>query len=316
VTGYTYVALDGQTLHGDPDFFITKYNASGVRQWTVQDGVANSIASGRGIAVDSSGNVYVTGVTLKAIDGQTQHGTIDYFLTKYNASGSWQWTVEDGAANGIAGGEGLALDSSGNIYITGTINRSGLDGGSEIGIQDFIITKYNSSGAWQWTVEDGAAGDLAYGTAIAADSSGNVYVTGYTNKAIDGQALHGTQDFFITKYNTSGARQWTIEDGAASDTASGNSINVDSSGNVYVTGYTNQAIDGQALHGTQDFFITKYDPSGAWQWTTQDGAASDTASGNGITVDSSGNAYVTGYTNQAIDGETLHGTSDFFIKQN
>jgi hypothetical protein len=375
VAGSTTKAIDGQTLHGSQDFFITKYNASGSRQWTVEDGATGGTATGYGIAVDSSGNAYVTGQTNRAIDGQTLHGSQDFFITKYNTSGTLQWTVEDGGAGGYATGQGIALDSTENVYVAGETSRA-IDGQTLLGSRDFFITKYNTSGTRQWTVEDGAASDNAYAYAIAVDASGNAYVTGQTNQAIDGQTLLGTQDFFITKYNTSGTRQWTVEDGAATDTAVGSGIAVDSSANVYVTGTSSTVIDGQTYVAGEDFFITKYNTSGTrqwtvmdgaliqgsvslamdssgnayvvgtnWaviyaldgltgiggsydvfvtkysssgtrQWTIEDGASGGQVYGEGIAVDSSGNTYVTGTTQVAIDGQTLHGTQDFYIKQN
>jgi hypothetical protein len=377
VTGYTTRAIDGQTLHGSQDFFITKYNSSGTRLWTVEDGTASAMVSGYGIAVDSSANVYVTGRTTKALDGQTLHGSQDFFITKYNTSGTRLWTVEDGTASGTANGYAIAVDSSANVYVTGGTSKA-IDAQTLLGTNDFFITKYNTSGTRQWTVEDGAASDTAIGYGIAVDSSGNAYVTGQTSKAIDGQTLLGNQDFFITKYNTSGTRQWTVEDGAASDGATGYGIAVDSSGNAYVSGTTTTAIDGQTVVQTSnDYFITKYNTSGTRQWTILDGGLiinptsitldslgnfyvagsnfnivvkldgqagtgtslfitkynssgtrqwttedSTTGSGNnsvygyGIAVDSLGNTYTTGQTQKAIDGQTLHGTYDFFIKQN
>jgi hypothetical protein len=317
VTGSTTKAIDGQTLHGTQDFFITKYNTSGTRQWTVEDGgTAGNSSGGYAIAVDTSNNVYITGLTSGAIDGQILHGYLDLIITKYNTSGTRQWTVEDGATNfTLVVGEGIAVDTSGNVYVTG-ITTQAIDGQTLQGTQDLFITKYNTSGTRQWTVEDGAAGDVIPGRGVAVDTSGNIYVSGNTTRAIDGQILHGSEDFFITKYNTSGTRQWTIEDGAAGGTSYGAGITLDPSGNVYAIGSTNKALDGQTLHGTQDLYITKYNASGARQWTIEDGAASDTASGNAIAVDSSGNAYVTGSTTKAIDGQTLGGTQDFFIKQN
>ncbi len=315
VTGNTYNAIDGQTLHGNRDFFITKYNTSGTRQWTVEDAATGGLsqATGQGIAVDASGNVYVVGVTNTAIDGQAGGC---FFITKYNGSGTRQWTVEDGTGffNSNAG-QAIALDSAANVYVTGSVSGA-IDGQTLHGSADFYIAKYNTSGTRQWTIEDGSAGKSSSGYGIAVDSSGNVFLTGITTGAIDGQTLHGFFDFFITKYNTSGTRQWTVEDGATGQIAISYGIAVDSSGNAFLTGFTGGAIDGQTLHGSTDLFITKYNTNSILQWTIEDGAASGSTIGYGIAVDSSGNAYVTGSTSKALDGQTLYGTNDFFIKQN
>lgn len=77
----------------------------------------NAIASA--VAVDSTGNIYVVGSTITGLDGQSQKGTTDFFVTKYNSSGIWQWTVQDGNTGGTSVANGVAIDSSGNIYVAG-----------------------------------------------------------------------------------------------------------------------------------------------------------------------------------------------------
>ncbi|MES2616045.1 MAG: SBBP repeat-containing protein, partial [Bdellovibrionota bacterium] len=104
-----------------------------------------------------------------------------------------------------------------------------------------------------------------YGYATATDSSGNVYVAGYTNGGLDGNTLTGTYDFVVTKYDSSGAKQWTRQLGVASKPTYGYATATDSSGNVYVAGNTNGGLDGNTLTGTQDSFVTKYNSSGTKQ---------------------------------------------------
>jgi uncharacterized delta-60 repeat protein len=226
---------------------------------------------GYGIAVDSSGNVYVTGYT----DSQGA-GVDDALITKYNTSGTIQWQRTLGGS-GYDYGYGIAVDSSGNVYVTGITTSQGA------GANDALITKYNTSGTIQWQRILGGSGS-DQGLGIAVDSSGNVYVTGYTTS----QGA-GVDDALITKYNTSGTIQWQRTLGG-SVTDQGYGIAVDSSGNVYVTGIT----DSQGA-GNYDVLITKYDTSGTIQWQRILGGSSVDV-GNGIAVDSSGNVYVTGYT--------------------
>ena len=125
---------------------------------------------------------------------------------------------------------------------------------------------------------------------IAADSSGNCYVGGYT-----ASAGAGNNDVLITKYNTSGTIQWQRTlGGTGADYGYG--IAVDSSGNCYVAGLTNSA-----GAGSTDVLITKYNTSGTIQWQRILGGANQDR-GNGIALDSSGNCYVTGYTDSAGAG--------------
>jgi hypothetical protein len=85
VTGYTY-ALDGNSSSGGYDLFVVKYNSSGTKQWTKQLGSSSSDYA-KGVAVDSSGNVYAAGYTEGELDGNTNAGQKDVFLVKYNSSG-------------------------------------------------------------------------------------------------------------------------------------------------------------------------------------------------------------------------------------
>lgn len=307
-TGCATGAIDGQTLSGTADLIITKYSPSGVHQWTVQDGVSGSQVCGSGIATDASGNVYVTGSTNAAFDSQAQHGANDFFITKYNSSGIRQWTIQDGATGAASVFVyGIAVDSGGNAFLTGS--GAAFDGQSG----DFFITKYSSSGLRQWTIQDGNA----TGQGIAVDSTGNVIVAGITSVSFDGQTLHGAQDFFITKYNTSGTRQWTVQDGVSGGTVAAWGVAVDGSGNVFATGVAaGVALDGQTKYGFTDLFVTKYSSSGTRQWTVQDGATGSSVGVAGIAVDSSGYAYAVGdVTGAAIDGQTQHGSEDFFATQ-
>ena len=313
VTGNTSVAIDSQTRHGALDFFITKYNSSGAHQWTVQDGGSSGFSYGMGIAVDSSGNVYVSGYTTVALDSQTQHGANDFFITKYDTDGTQQWTVQDGGSGQQSSvAFAIALDSSANVFVSGRTTGA-LDSQTQHGSNDLFITKYDSSGTRKWTVQDGAANGNTYGYGIATDSSGNVYATGYTTVAIDGQTQMGSQDLFISKLNSSGVRQWTTQDGASGGNTWGQSVVVDSTGKIYIAGGTNIALDGQTKQGSDDFITTMYNSNGVRQWTVQDGAFGGHSTAFGIALDGSGDVLVTGKTSVALDGQTQHGAYDLFV---
>ena len=102
-------------------------------------------------------------------------------------------------------GQDITSDSSGNIYVTGG-TEGGLDGNTSAGSRDIFLIKYNNSGTKQWTKQLGTSGsDEAQG--ITSDSSGNVYLTGYTSGALDGNTSAGSIDLFIVKYNSSGVKQ-------------------------------------------------------------------------------------------------------------
>jgi uncharacterized delta-60 repeat protein len=305
VTGYTEKKLHGNNNSGKFDMFLVKYNSSGTRQWTKQFGTSGWDA-GYGVAVDSSNNIYVTGYTDGGLGGNNNSGKFDMFLVKYNSSGTRQWTKQFGTS-GWDVGYGVAVDSSNNIYVTG-YTEGGLDGNTNSGGRDIFLVKYNSSGTKQWTQQFGSS-KKDYGLASNVDSKGNIYVTGYTEGGLDGNTNSGESDIFLVKYNSSGTKQWTQQLGTPTFDE-GNGVAVDSSDNIYVSGWTRGKLDTYA--GRDDAIVLKYNSSGTKQWTRQFGSNSSDI-GAGVTVDSSGNIYVTGYTDGGLDGNTNSGKNDIFL---
>ena len=203
VAGQTSGGLDGNVNTGLGDIFLVKYNSSGTKQWTKQLGTS-ATEEVTGASVDSGGNVYITGYTRGGLDGNTSAGNKDIFLLKYNSSGVKQWTKQIGTSSDD-GGQGVAIDSNGNIYVTG-YTYGGLDGNTNLGSYDVILLKYNSSGTKQWTQQLGtSSGDIGYD--IEVDSIGDIYVSGQTQGAFDGNTNSGGLDAFIVKYNSSGVMQ-------------------------------------------------------------------------------------------------------------
>jgi len=203
VTGVTYGGLDGNTNAGYNDLFVVKYNSSGTKQWTKQNG-SDMYDEARGVATDSSGNVYVVGGTKGNLNGISNSGRTDAFVIKFNSSDTKQWTKKLGTwQNDLA--NGVATDSSGNFYVTGFTYQH-LDGNTSAGNADLFVVKYNSSGKKQWTKQLGTSKhDRARG--VATDSSRNVYVTGDTYGGLDNNTSAGNADLFVVKYNSSGTKQ-------------------------------------------------------------------------------------------------------------
>ncbi len=185
-SGNAYVT--GYSRGADLDYATLKYNANGVQQWVARyDGPAHGGDLSFAIAVDNSGNVYVTGTDQKII----YNG--DYLTIKYNSSGVQQWTARyDAPAHDNDGANALALDASGNVYVTGGINGSSPS-------FDIATVKYSNAGVQQWVKTFNGAKDSAdIGNAIAVDASGNVYVAGATT----GKTSH--YDFITIKYASAG----------------------------------------------------------------------------------------------------------------
>jgi len=319
VTGWTQGDLDGISNLGGGDIFLMRYNSDGSHAWTnllgtlgVAEPTATDYGSfGLNVAVDGSGNIYVTGYTTGTMDGQTNSGGKDAFLVKFDSSGIKQWTRLWGASSDDVG-TSVAVDSSGNAYITGSTTNAGTE--------DIFLVKYNSSGVFQWVEQLGtSATDIGLG--IAIDQVGGTtyaYVTGGTQGNLDGQSNvnPGTFDIFLTAYNVTGSthtKQWTHLLGTSTDDA-GLGITA-RGGGVWVTGFTSAALDGNTHSGGNDIFVARYSYLGVKQWTTQLGTTSDEMA-FGIAVDSIGNSYVTGFTSGSLGGQFTNpnaGNEDIFL---
>jgi len=284
----TGIAVDGSLnvyvtgYSGAPDsyhYVTIKYNAFGQEEWTAGYNIQDGISFAAAIAIDRSGNVYVTGTS-----GTFSFGDNDYATIKYNNSGQQQWVARySGLNNSDDRGTAIAVDHSGNVYVTG---GSGFPSG------DYATIKYNSSGQQQWVASyDGPGNGDDHAVAIAIDSSGNVYVTGYSPGSGTGT------DYATVKYDNSGQQQWVARyngPGNGVDWATG--MVIDGSGNVYVTG------ESPGSDGFPDYATIKYDNSGQQQWVARyNGPGNLGDSATGIGIDSSGNVYVTG-TSVGSDG--------------
>jgi hypothetical protein len=253
--------------------FVVKYNTVGVVQWaTGPTGAGNDY--GYGTAVDSSGNVYVTGYD---ISGLTFGGGVTVadeandglYLVKYNSAGIVQFAAGP-TGTGNEHGQSVAVDSSGNIYIDG-YHTLGINFGGGITVPDegsdgIFLVKYNSVGIAQWaTGPIGAGQDQAYG--IAVDASSNIYVTGYQDLGLNfGNGVtiadEGGWGAFVVKYNSAGVAKW-IGGPIGSGEDCGLGIVVDSSDAIYLTGYHTSGLNfgggiTVADEGVDGVFIAKY----------------------------------------------------------
>jgi len=228
------------------------------------------------ISTDSYGNVYVCGTTYK-------HGditTADYFVLKYNDSGTLLWSVlYNGTGNCYDFAYCLATDAEGNVYVTGA---SFGNNGTQL---DYATVKYNSSGSQQWVRRyNGAFSKTDEGRSIAVDIHGGIYVTG--NSMVDGQGYN----IITIKYNSAGTQQWLKSyngTGNADDVP--RKILTDRFSNIIIGG------TGKGAGTNMDFIIIKYNSAGSDLWNKRyNGSFNGNDSLRGIDVDIFGNIYVTG----------------------
>jgi hypothetical protein len=348
LTGYTK-STNFPTLNqyqGDQtndDVFITKLD-------TTQSGVSSLVYStylggsnddqGNGIAVDSSGNAYVTGVTestdfptLNQYMGDPGDSNDDVFITKIDTTQSGVSSLVYSTYLGggsVDEGNDIALDSSGYVYVTGCTSSTDFPSQCQYqgdqNLDDAFVTKIDTTqtGSSSLIYSTYLGGNnLDSGDGIAAGSSGNVYVTGRTSSSnfptiYQYQGDQSDVDAFVTQLDTtqcgSGCLRYSTYLGGSSNDQ-GYGIAVDNSGHAYVTGVT-LSTDFPTLNqyqtnpdiNTYDVFVTRID-------TTQSGSSSLVYStylggfyhecGYEIAVDNSGHAYVTGFTD-STDFPTLN----------
>lgn len=306
VTGWTQGNMDGIPNPGGGDIFLVKYNPDGSHHWTrllgtsgVTEPTPEDFGSfGQNAAVDKDGNVFVTGYTVGGIDGIPGAGGKDAFLVKFNSSGAKQWTRLLSTASDDVG-TSVAVDSLGNIYMTGWTGNPGSE--------DIFLAKYNPSGNPQWMEKLGTS-DTDLGMGVAIDEMGGTiyaYISGGTKGNLDGKTNMnpGTFDIFLSAYDVTGSghtRKWTQLLGTSSDDAG---LGVTARGGfVWITGFTTAALDGNTHAGGYDFFVAKFNSSGSKEWTTQFGTASDDMA-FGIAVDNIGNSLVAGFTSGNLGGQ-------------
>jgi hypothetical protein len=316
------------TNNGGSDVFVSKFNASGsALVYSTYLGGSNT-DWGSGIAIDTTGNVYITGytqsstnfpTTASAFDTTYNGGYYDSFVTKINASGTALIYSTYLGGSDRDQGEGIAVDQSGNTYIMGGTWSSDfptIAGAVDTvinGGDDVFASKLNSSGsALVYSTYLGGSGS-DYGDGIALDTAGNAYITGYTESAnfpTTAGAYDTTfngDDVFVSKLNTSGSMLVYSTYLGGSDFDWGCGIVVDTVGNAYITGYTRSSdfptttgafdntFNGE-FNADWDGFVSKLNASGtALVYSTYLGGSGEDF-GWGITLDIAGNAYITGET--------------------
>jgi trimeric autotransporter adhesin len=260
-----------------------------------------------GVAVDSTGSVYVVGKTAGDLGSQQiDPNNNDAFLNKYDAAGNLVFTRRLGATEDGAG-FAVAVDSNDDVIVTGQV-RGALTANAFGGNLDTFVTKFDSGGQELWTRQAGPYLD-DLGLSLTVNSSNEIFVAGLTRSEIaPGEGFNGGDDAFVTKLDSSGAHIYSRQFGDGGDEQH-TAIAVDGSGNVFLAG-TDDGVGFVRRYGDGD--ATAQD----WEFTGTLGAD---GSVSGLTVDSDGDIYVTGYTsNTAFFGAatpvTAHaGDTDGFV---
>ena len=234
------------------------------------------------------------------------------------ASAVWARTVSvaptDSSFNGVA------IDTSGNIYAAGSQFGTGTytfgsqsTNGSNAGNNSALV-KYDAVGNVQWARTVQASAGNSVFKAVAVDTTGNIYAAGFQNNSstftytagITATGNCAGNNLALVKYNSTGTGVWARTVAACGSAAQANAVATDASGNVYVAGFqvgtATYGYGGQNATGTSTFnnvVVVKYNPSGTPLWARSLAGGSNNAQFNALAVDNTGNVYAAGYQSGA-----------------
>ncbi|WP_204104620.1 MULTISPECIES: S8 family serine peptidase [Spirulina sp. CCY15215] len=233
---------------------IVKFDTNGTRDWA-RFYSTDKLDISRGVTVDDSGNIYMTGWSQSGHDrnplSPTTAGEVEAWVTKLNSNGSSEWVkiIANGSDNRATD---VAVDRFGNVWVTGY--TKGDVGGTNSGGWDVWLAQYNKNGEEQWKQQLGSQqSEVSWG--IELDSVGNAYVTGMATGVL-GQASSGNADAWVAKYDRNGNQLWLDQLGSNSTDVAFD-LAIDREDSVYLTGYTFGDLGG-INQGSADIWMAKY----------------------------------------------------------
>jgi hypothetical protein len=249
IVGHTYGAYDGAIAGVGADAFVAKYSASGELVWKDQFGVDND-DSAKAVACDATGSVFVTGTTEGVLEtGKNNLGLSDAFITRYSSAGVRDWTRQFGTVE-YEEPYGIVADANGNPAVVG-YTAGALDGSQLGGAGDVFIVSYSSTGTLTWKDQFGT-NKWDGATAVVPDPDGSLYIIGETTGDLDG-FVNGGRDGFVTKYSSSGVKQWLSTFGGAGQDDTRDAAYA--GGIIAIAGWTDGEMGG-TQQGVVDAYVT------------------------------------------------------------
>jgi uncharacterized delta-60 repeat protein len=306
-SGNVYLAAHTLGSFGTPTFrgfdaVLTRYSPNGNRAWTQQIGTGvDDFTSG--VATDAAGNIYLSGSTYGRMDGPG-FGNGDAFLSRLNSSGEVVWTRQIGTGS-YDYSTGIAAAPTGHVVMSGTTFGSLARPNSSN--SDAILVRYDPDGTLAWSRQIGTQSNDQAGS-VAIDAAGNSYLSGATFGSL-GAPNAGGYDAFLSRFDANGTLVWTRQIGTTfADKAY--DVTVDAAGNAYLCGETGESAFDPGT-GNIDAFLTRINADGSLAWTRQLGSAA-TDVGTAVSVDASGQVYVSGYS-RGLVGSLQAGDWDTFV---
>jgi hypothetical protein len=317
VTSETSGTVSGGTLTGSADIAVFKMDTNGNLIWIRQQQVMNTTTNDMYpcMTIDTSENIYVTYVTDGSVSGGTSGGAGVYGIVvfKMNTNGSMVWIKQHTQMDVNLGVNGkLSVDSSGNVYIVFSRKT-----GSDV----ISIRKLDTNGNILWSVNE-SINNTSY-TDITISEAGNIYIIGTVSSTISGGTFVGNADIALFKYNTSGVKVWQKQYSNLNSTALeiSRTIKVDSFENIYIAYNTRGTVSGGTRilnNNTDNLVVASLDKDGNIKWILQQLAMNLVMSyyealNPTLTIDSSGNVYVSYNSFGTVSGGTNLGNHDIVV---
>lgn len=314
------------TSYGGADVFVTRFDAAGNFTWAIQMGGTEN-DWGSSIAIDLSGNLYITGTFSGTADFDpgagnyllTSFGAYDVFVCKMNTGGLHTWTRQMGGTENDVSAT-ITTDASGNVFSTGIFyGTADFDPGAGVfnltnsGVYDNYVSKLDGNGNFLWALIAGGDGEGV--PSVAVDNTGNAYVGGAFGGTYDfdpGPGINnlssgGGTDIFASKYSPGGNLIWARKMSGVSY-ENGYAIAVSPAGNVFITGDFLETVDfdpGPGIYnltssGNYDVFICKLTTNGDFAWARRLGGLG-IEQGLSITTDAVENVYTAGNFREPAD---------------
>lgn len=343
IGGTFWGTLDGQSSNaGSLDAYLAKFSLDGTKLWVNTFGTAGEERIDA-ISISADGSIYAGGRTGGNLDGLTNQGVWDAYITKFNSSGvrdtSFTVFVGDGYWTAPDYVTAMATDEQGSVYSAGYWAGSAISPESHFGGGDGFVAKHSSSGEPLWRRSIGSsATDFAKGMAVDGSS---IYVVGGSNISSDTGGYVGRTpgDFslkgrwglngFLAKLDLDGQTLWErgiFEDNPFNQgngykaTTEATGVTIGRDGEIYVVGYTAENLHGNLNLGGRvsgtDAFVSRYEADGSWVWTELISSAGDDFA-RSVSVGNDGSVYVVGdFREGTLEGQdTYSGNYNAFISK-
>ncbi|HOW52128.1 MAG TPA: SBBP repeat-containing protein [bacterium] len=288
--GTGIIAAGGATL--------LKYDFDGGEAWTGDIGTPFP----NDLARSGDGAIAVTGYQI------TGGNNYDVFAGVWGSSGVAEWSKTFSGNNSAEQGRALAVAANGAVFMAGSTDGA-FTGNQSAGGVDTFLAKSNGEGLLHW-IEQAGTPERDEASSVAIDTDGSIYITGHTYGSLDDEVSAGGADIYLMKRKNDGEKVWTRQWGTDRDDV-GYAVAVDGDGSVYVAGLMDGSLSDDRGHA----FLTKMTSAGAEVWTKEwssqssDPYAAAYSVAYGVSVDQTGNIFVTGETVGDMDGQTNKGSS-------